>query len=65
ADIERTRNELAHAHEGIGRPFTQAAQLAAARERSAGISKHLAAKASEAAPASAEAAHETSFEAGQ
>ena len=54
ADIERARSELAHANEGIGKPFAQAAQLAAARERSARISKQLAAKAAEAAPGDGE-----------
>ncbi len=65
ANIERARREITHAQEGIGKHFTQAAQLAAARDRSARISKQLTAKASEAAPASGEAARETSFEAGQ
>ncbi|HCU95479.1 MAG TPA: hypothetical protein DHU96_23315 [Actinobacteria bacterium] len=54
ADVEHARSELAHAEEGIGKPFAQATQLAAARERSARISKQLAAKAAEAAPGDGE-----------
>ncbi len=54
ADIESARSELTHAEEGIGRPFAQAAQLAAARERSARISKQLSAKAAETAPGDGE-----------
>jgi N12 class adenine-specific DNA methylase len=37
ADILRAMREIAHARDGIGQPFTQAAALEAARERSAAI----------------------------
>jgi hypothetical protein len=41
AGIGRAQREIAHAHDSIGKPFSQAGQLAAARERARRISQEL------------------------
>ncbi len=41
AGVGRAQREIAHAHDSIGKPFPQASQLAAARERARRISEEL------------------------
>jgi len=53
--VERARREIDHAQDGLGKPFTQADQLTAAKQRSDRIKKELAEKAKEANAAHASA----------